>query len=215
LVFSSSFFYSSLSFSSSSSLFYQITSPPPPPPPPLFIEYFFTELHQLLRLWSIESDISEYAEQGLPTHAQYTVWKHVRCRFESLTAVMTEQKAAMQQLTLLLCVLQVPGSNLQQGTDHPIWRLNTFLSTFRQVLGWFRKITDGHFFLICFPKPLALQIEERRGEERRGDRFCFRGGVRNCISSFEGSQAVPARPSGRGTVYGRNLFLYDIGRAAL
>jgi hypothetical protein len=32
----------------------------------------------------------------------------------------------------------------------------------------------------------------------------FEGGVRNCISGFEGSQAVPVCPSGRGTAYDRN-----------
>jgi hypothetical protein len=30
------------------------------------------------------------------------------------------------------------------------------------------------------------------------------GGVRNYISCFEGSQAVPARPSDRGIAYDRN-----------
>jgi hypothetical protein len=33
----------------------------------------------------------------------------------------------------------------------------------------------------------------------------FGEGVRNYISGFEGSQAVPARLSGRGTAYDRNL----------
>jgi hypothetical protein len=50
---------------------------------------------------------------------------------------------------------------------------------------------------------------EREGEERNGEvvRDTTFGGSkkeRNCISGFEGSQAVPARPSGRGSAYDRN-----------
>jgi hypothetical protein len=40
------------------------------------------------------------------------------------------------------------------------------------------------------------------------------GGGRNYISGFEGSQAVPACPSGRGNAYDCNYFLCDAGRAA-
>jgi hypothetical protein len=47
------------------------------------------------------------------------------------------------------------------------------------------------------------------------------GGTRNYISGFEGSQAVPACPSGIGNAYYRNFVvytlynIYDAGGAAL
>jgi hypothetical protein len=41
------------------------------------------------------------------------------------------------------------------------------------------------------------------------------GRRRNYITGFEGSQAVPACPSGISNAYNQNLFLYDVGRAAL
>jgi hypothetical protein len=41
------------------------------------------------------------------------------------------------------------------------------------------------------------------------------GGARNYISGFEGSQTVPACPSGRGNTHDRNGLLYDVGRATL
>jgi hypothetical protein len=59
-------------------------------------------------------------------------------------------------------------------------------------------------------------LEER--ERESGDVVrdtIFGEGARNCISSFEGFQKVPARPSGRDNAYDRNLFLYDVGSAAL
>jgi hypothetical protein len=60
--------------------------------------------------------------------------------------------------------------------------------------------------------PHSLQRErEREGEreERRGEvvrETLHLGGVRKkvYISGFEGSQAVPARPSGRGSAYDQN-----------
>jgi hypothetical protein len=53
--------------------------------------------------------------------------------------------------------------------------------------------------------------EKRRGEEKRREekrreevvRYTTFGDTRNCISGFEGSQAVPARPSGKGNAYNR------------
>jgi hypothetical protein len=57
-------------------------------------------------------------------------------------------------------------------------------------------------------------MKEKRREEKRkwgGSERHYIGGrrPRNCISGFEGSQAVPARPSGRGNAYVPNSFLYD------
>jgi hypothetical protein len=50
-------------------------------------------------------------------------------------------------------------------------------------------------------------VKREREEKESGDAVrntTLGGGVRNCISVFEGSQAVPARPSGRGNAYDRN-----------
>jgi hypothetical protein len=50
-----------------------------------------------------------------------------------------------------------------------------------------------------------------RKEEKQRERHCIGGrGVRSYISGFEGSQAVPARPSGRGNAYDRNYFLMTL-----
>jgi hypothetical protein len=46
--------------------------------------------------------------------------------------------------------------------------------------------------------------EERNGEVVRDTTFWGSKEERNYISGFEGSQAVPAGPSGRGSAYDRN-----------
>jgi hypothetical protein len=40
------------------------------------------------------------------------------------------------------------------------------------------------------------------------------GRARNCISGFAGSQAVPALPSARGSVYDKESFLVYVGGRA-
>jgi hypothetical protein len=70
--------------------------------------------------------------------------------------------------------------------------------------------------------------EERNGEVVRDATFWGSKKEINYILGFEGSQAVPARPSGRGSAYDRNsifcylllffyffIFLCNAGRAAL
>jgi hypothetical protein len=52
-----------------------------------------------------------------------------------------------------------------------------------------------------------LRTEKREEEESGGVmRDTTLGGVRNYITGFTGSQAVPIRPSGRGNAYDRNSF---------
>jgi hypothetical protein len=48
---------------------------------------------------------------------------------------------------------------------------------------------------------------ELETERRERKRLHLRG-ARNCSSGFKGSQAVPARPSGRSNSYDRNKFFY-------
>jgi hypothetical protein len=61
------------------------------------------------------------------------------------------------------------------------------------------------------------QTEEQDIGDLVRDTTLGEGGPETIIASFEGSQPVPARPSGKGDAYDRNcfIFLYDVGRAAL
>jgi hypothetical protein len=57
-------------------------------------------------------------------------------------------------------------------------------------------------------------IPERKREKKVGeglvwDTTVLEGGTRNRIWQFEGSQAVPASPSGRGEACIRDLFNFD------
>jgi hypothetical protein len=54
------------------------------------------------------------------------------------------------------------------------------------------------------PTELFLRIEEKESGEVVRDTTFGREGVRNYIPGFQGSQAVPARPSGRGNAYDWN-----------
>jgi hypothetical protein len=56
--------------------------------------------------------------------------------------------------------------------------------------------------------------EMRKKESGEVVRNTTWGGGRKYVSGVKGSQAVPARPSGRGNAYERNYF-YDVGRAEL
>jgi hypothetical protein len=51
-------------------------------------------------------------------------------------------------------------------------------------------------------KVLGREMRTKVGEVVRGTKF--RGEERNYTSCFEGSQSVPARPSGRVNAYDRN-----------
>jgi hypothetical protein len=58
-----------------------------------------------------------------------------------------------------------------------------------------------------------IEREKVGGSERH---YIERGGGKKLCLRFEGSQAVPACPSGIGNAYYRNfLYIYDSGRAAL
>jgi hypothetical protein len=67
---------------------------------------------------------------------------------------------------------------------------------------------------MLFKETVAVYCEnhtdiEREGEERNGEvvrdtTFWGSKKERNNVSGFEGSQAVPGRPSGRGSAYDRN-----------